>query len=69
MSLNDRVLIIDDDPDILEFIEYNLSNDGYKVKTSSDPALGIGLISEFKPAIVILDIMIPGIDGLNCVKS
>lgn len=65
MNLNDRVLIIDDDPDILEFIEYNLSNDGYKVKTSSDPALGVGLISEFKPAIVILDIMIPGIDGIE----
>ena len=65
MKLNNRVLVVDDEPDILEFIEYNLSNDGYKVKTSSDPALGVGLISEFKPAIVILDVMIPGIDGIE----
>ena len=65
MKLNNRVLVIDDDPDILEFIEYNLSNEGFKVKTTTDPTIVVKLISEFKPAIVILDIMIPEIDGIE----
>ena len=65
MKLNNRVLVVDDDPDILEFIGYNLSNEEFKVKTTTDPTIVVKLISEFKPAIVILDIMIPGIDGIE----
>ena len=65
MKLNNRVLVVDDEPDILEFIEYNLSNEEFKVKTTTDPTIVVKLISEFKPAIVILDIMIPEIDGIE----
>ena len=64
MKLNNRVLVVDDDPDILEFIGYNLSNEEFKVKTTTDPTIVV-LISEFKPTIVMADIMIPGIDGIE----
>ena len=65
IGLKHKVLVIDDDDDILEFIEYNLINEGYEVKTSNDSKKGIELITKFKPQIVILDIMIPEIDGIE----
>jgi len=64
IGLKRKVLVIDDD-DILEFIEYNLINEGYEVNTSNDSKKGIELITKFKPQIVILDIMITKIDGIE----
>jgi two-component system alkaline phosphatase synthesis response regulator PhoP len=60
-----RVLLIDDDPDILELLEYNLSREGYAVLTASDPVVALELVNSFQPNLVVLDVMMPGINGFE----
>jgi len=61
----EKVVIIEDEEDILEIIEYNLSREGYKVYSAQDGEDGIKLINEEKPDIVILDLMLPGLNGIE----
>jgi two-component system OmpR family response regulator len=58
-----KVLVIDDDMNICELIRLYLEKDGYEVKTVYNGKSGIEAFGEFTPSIVILDIMLPGIDG------
>ncbi|MFT4568535.1 MAG: two-component system alkaline phosphatase synthesis response regulator PhoP [Saprospiraceae bacterium] len=60
-----KILLIDDEKDILEFLSYNLTNAGYDVKTASDPQKGIKVAKQFIPQIIILDIMMPEMDGIE----
>lgn len=60
-----RVLLIDDDQDILELLEYNLTREGYEVQTASDPAVALTLVNSFHPNLVVLDVMMPGINGFE----
>lgn len=60
-----KILLIDDEKDILEFLSYNLVNAGYEVKTSSDPLKGIKIAKKFVPDLIILDIMMPEMDGIE----
>ena len=60
-----KILLIDDEKDILEFLSYNLSNAGYNVKVASNPLKGIKLAKKFGPNIIILDIMMPEMDGIE----
>lgn len=60
-----KILLIDDEKDILEFLSYNLSNAGYNVKVASDPRKGIKIAKKFLPHIIILDIMMPDMDGIE----
>jgi two-component system, OmpR family, alkaline phosphatase synthesis response regulator PhoP len=62
---NQRVLVVDDDSDILELLQYNLSKDGYDVKTAGDGKKGIEIAKEFHPQLILLDIMMPGMDGVE----
>ncbi len=59
------ILLVDDEPDILEFITYNLLREGYKVITASNGLEGLQKAKEFKPDLVILDVMMPGMDGIE----
>lgn len=63
MSGKTKVLVIDDDMNICELIRLYLEKDGYEVKTVYNGKSGIDAFGEFTPNIVILDIMLPGIDG------
>jgi two-component system, OmpR family, response regulator len=58
-----KVLVVDDDMNICELIRLYLEKDGYEVKTVYNGRSGIEAFGEFTPSIVILDIMLPGIDG------
>jgi len=62
---NRRILIIEDDPDILEVLEYNLSNDGFEVFSARDGEHGLREAAANKPALILLDLMLPGIPGLE----
>jgi diguanylate cyclase (GGDEF)-like protein len=57
------ILVADDDEDILKFIEVNLRAHGHAVVTASDGETALALALEYRPALVLLDIVIPGVDG------
>lgn len=60
-----KILVIDDEPNILEFLEMGLLNEGFEVQTAADGMTGITLAKQFHPHIVILDIMMPGMNGFE----
>jgi two-component system alkaline phosphatase synthesis response regulator PhoP len=62
---NTKILIIEDDQNISELIRYNLEATGYSVLTAYDGEAGFKLISEEKPDLVVLDLMLPKMDGIE----
>lgn len=60
-----KILVIDDDCAILELIKINLELSGYVVKTSSDPVKGFQMIKQENPDLMILDVMMPEVDGYS----
>ncbi len=58
-----RILIVDDEPDILETLEYSLSRKGYEVATALDGLEGLDKAKRFPPDFMILDVMLPGCNG------
>ncbi len=60
-----KILIVDDEPDIVEFLGYNLKKEGYTIDTASDGNQAITKALSFKPDLIILDIMMPGKDGIE----
>tara|TARA_B110000046_G_scaffold23921_1_gene23025 strand:+ start:1816 stop:2514 length:699 start_codon:yes stop_codon:yes gene_type:complete len=64
-----KILVVDDDPDIVELLKYNLSSDGYKVKSASNGVQAVSLAKEFIPDLTILDIMMPNMDGVETCRQ
>ena len=62
------ILAIDDESDILENLDIRLSSSGYKVLKATDGTQGIAIAREDHPDLIILDIMMPGIDGFETLK-
>jgi two-component system alkaline phosphatase synthesis response regulator PhoP len=60
-----KILIADDEPDILEIIQYNLQNEGYEVATAKNGNEAIDQAKRFNPDLIILDIMMPGKNGIE----
>lgn len=60
-----KILIVDDEPDILEFLKYNLRKEGYEVVTANDGKQAIGVAEREKPHLIVLDIMMPELDGVE----
>jgi two-component system alkaline phosphatase synthesis response regulator PhoP len=60
-----RILIIEDDEDIQELIRYNLAREGYQVKAAATGESGLELARSEKTDLIILDLMLPGVDGLE----
>ena len=60
-----KILIVDDEKDILEFVGYNLESEGYIVKKANNGHQAIELNHSFKPDIIILDVMMPDLDGIE----
>lgn len=62
---NLRILIVDDEPDILEFIKYNLVREGYQVATAANGPDALVKAREYHPDLILLDIMMPEMDGIE----
>lgn len=60
-----KILIVDDEPNILQFLELGLNNEGFEVQTAQDGMTAITLIKTFQPQVVVLDVMMPGMDGFE----
>ena len=60
-----RILIVDDEEDILEFLQYNLEKEGFVVDTAEDGKKALNKVNEFEPHLIILDIMMPEMDGVE----
>jgi two-component system alkaline phosphatase synthesis response regulator PhoP len=61
----EKVVIIEDEPDILEVVQYNLSREGYRVLGSRDGEEGLSLTRKEVPDLILLDLMLPGLDGIE----
>jgi len=66
--MKEKILVVDDEKDILELIDYNLSKNGYRVKTAISGEEALELIKENDYDLLILDLMLPGIDGFDLCK-
>lgn len=69
MSEKKTILIVEDEEDILALIHYNLTREGYKVLTATSGEQGVELACEQHPDLIILDLMLPGIDGLQVCRD
>ncbi len=64
-----RILIADDEPDILEFVCYNLKKEGFEVSSASNGMDAIKKAKEVMPHLILLDIMMPGMDGIEVCRE
>ena len=64
-SAKKRILIIEDEPDIQELLSFNLKNNGYKVSSAFNGEKGLEIAREENPDLILLDLMLPGIHGLD----
>ncbi|WP_051102988.1 response regulator transcription factor [Hymenobacter aerophilus] len=64
-----KILVVDDDPDIVELLEYNLRKEGYTVASAADGQQALALAPEFGPDIVLLDVMMPHLDGIAACRQ
>jgi len=66
---NYTILLIDDEPDILEFLKYNFKKEGYIVKTAADGDEGIKKAIKHTPDLILLDVMMPELDGMETCRQ
>lgn len=68
-NLSTKILIVDDDPEIIEILNYNLINSGFITKSASNGLEAIKKAKKFIPDIILLDVMMPEMDGIEaCIK-
>lgn len=63
------ILLVDDDPDIREFISFNLEREGFRVYTAKNGLDGVEACKKHKPDLVLLDVMMPGMDGMEACEA
>src|SRR5688500_3812126 len=68
-NTDQKILLVDDEPDILEFLSYNLKKEGYQVYTAGTGEEGIALAKKELPHLVLLDVMMPGVDGIEVCRE
>ena len=64
-----KILCVDDEPDILEILKYNLSNEGYNVSTAADGKSAIEMAYNIRPNLIIMDVMMPNMDGIEACEK
>ncbi|HEX6493667.1 MAG TPA: response regulator transcription factor [Candidatus Dormibacteraeota bacterium] len=64
-----RVLVVDDEPSITDFIAMGLRHEGFEVRTAADGRAALRVVDEFKPQIVVLDLMMPRMDGWELCRA
>lgn len=68
MANNQKILVVDDEPDIVELISYHLTKEGYQVHTASNGKEAIKTAKEVFPDLIILDVMMPEMDGIEACR-
>lgn len=68
-SPGERVLVVDDEPDIVALVAYHLAKSGYSVSTATSGPDGLALARRDKPSLVVLDLMLPGLSGLEVMQE
>jgi|TARA_B110000444_G_scaffold61783_1_gene57773 two-component system alkaline phosphatase synthesis response regulator PhoP len=63
------ILLVDDDPDIREIISFNLRKEGYNVEIAKDGVQGVEMCKKYKPDIVLMDVMMPKMDGMEACEA
>ena len=64
-----KILLVDDEPDIIELIQYHLEKEGYLVKTAKNGVEGLKVAKSFVPDLILLDVMMPEMDGIEaCIE-
>lgn len=64
-----KILLVDDEPDILEIVGYNLSSEGYQLSTASNGVEAISKAKKVKPHLIIMDVMMPEMDGIEACEN
>lgn len=65
----EKILVVDDEEDILELVRYNLTKEGYRVQCVQSGEQALAKIGEELPDLILLDLMLPGVDGLDVCRS
>ena len=65
MNSKKKILLVDDEIDILDFLSYNLIHSGYDVRTAINGEEGVEVAREFNPDLILLDMMMPEMDGVE----
>jgi two-component system phosphate regulon response regulator PhoB len=66
---NEKILIVDDEEDVLELVRYNFDRSGYQIETATSGEEALSKARKSSPDLIILDLMLPGIDGLEVCKK
>jgi two-component system alkaline phosphatase synthesis response regulator PhoP len=69
MSKRNRVLVVDDEPDILELLQYNLEKEGYEVESATNGKEAVEAAKKFAPQLILMDIMMPKMDGIEACRQ
>lgn len=69
MSFQYKILLVDDEQDILEFLSYNLKKEGYEVFTALNGKQAVEIAKKVCPHLIILDVMMPGMDGIETCRE
>lgn len=65
----ENILVVDDEEDLLELVQYNLTREGYKVHTAATGEEALNIANSSKPDLIVLDLMLPGVDGLEVARK
>lgn len=68
MSAKQKILVVDDERDIVDLISYNLTKEGYQVYQAHNGKEGIEIAKQVNPDLIILDVMMPGMDGIEACR-
>lgn len=64
-----KILLVDDDPDIIELLEYNLNKEGFETASANDGIQALEVAKNFKPDLILLDVMMPRQDGIETARQ
>ncbi|MDI9860851.1 MULTISPECIES: response regulator transcription factor [Flectobacillus] len=64
-----KILLVDDDPDIIELLEYNLTKEGFDTASATDGLQALEVAKKFKPDLILLDVMMPKMDGIETARQ
>jgi two-component system alkaline phosphatase synthesis response regulator PhoP len=64
-----KILLVDDEPDVIEFMSYNLKKEGYSIFSASNGKDGIELAKKINPDLIVLDVMMPEMDGMATCRA